>query len=92
MDATARASLLTLLTGAKKDWTPPKWQVLGSLEIITSSGTTSVDLFWTDQKEGAFKVNEAYYRGGTDQKFVQLIEDAKRKQNEPPRPEAAGSQ
>jgi hypothetical protein len=92
LDAAARARLLTLLAGAKRDWDPLKWQGLGRLGIITSSGTTHVALCWTGQKEGCFIVNGAYYRGGTDQEFSQLIEDAKRKLNEPPTPVAGGSQ
>jgi len=76
-------AILDILSKATEDNNAMKWMVLGDINIVHSTGTTKVMLFSTGEKIGAFKSNDIYYRGGSDQDFIKLITTAKQQTLKP---------
>ena len=72
----SRVLILNALDGAQEDDNPMKWQVLGNLDIALEKQTIEVRLFWTNQSSGAFRINETYYRGSSDEELIRIISDA----------------
>lgn len=73
---------LNALEGASKEEHPGKRQILADLTITLENSTFKVRLYWTNTEQGAFRVNRTYYRGSSDEEFVDLIFNAA----EQPRP------
>jgi len=68
--------ILELLTGAKEDNNPSKWEVYGGLTIQYPHKIDEVGLYSTHQKLGAFDINRTYYRGASDKQFIDLLQQA----------------
>jgi hypothetical protein len=75
-------SVLGTLGGAEENKNPSGWQVLVGLKIASGTQTMNVILFWTQAERGAFKVNDSYYRGGSDAAFIKMVVDAHKQQAE----------
>ena len=65
--------MLRLLSTGVKDPNSMKWVILGDVQISTKEATLLIDLYATGQKDGAFSVNQTYYRGGNDAEFIRLL-------------------
>jgi len=70
--------ILDLFRDARPDPRPSKWQGLGTVEIESHRGTSSISLFWTGQGSGAFRTSpRSYYRGSSDNAIMRAIDDAR---------------
>lgn len=70
--------LLSALVPNRRDPMPLDWQGLGRLEFtITFGREYCVYLFQTsDREDAAFSVNGIYYRGGSNDRLINLIREA----------------
>lgn len=81
--------ILQAMRPAERDNFPAKWQVLGTVSIVTTTNESiRVQLYWTRQDNGAFSVRQVgqggglfssgdqYYRGGTDKDIEDAIRTA----------------
>lgn len=84
-------AFLEILNGAREESDPRKWQVLGNIEISHAAGSVTAGLFWTGEQLGAFRVNDKYYRSGSDNAFIQLISVSNKKRTEQAESEQAVS-
>ena len=61
------SKVLNLFKKNKLDSNPAKWMCMGTINIKTKNNTNYyLHLFWTYKKPGAFRVNDKYYRGLSD--------------------------
>jgi hypothetical protein len=76
------AEVWDVLSPARRDYNPSKWEMLGELEVVTQGGgRRTVWLFSTSTGPGAFAVgtdwdHRVYYRGGTTDGLLRALEAA----------------
>ena len=81
-------SVLSVFNGATRDSGEIKWAIMGSLRIVTTTGTLDIELFQTGEERGVFKIGKDYYRGRNDAVIKGLLLTARKLQSE----ETAGGQ
>lgn len=65
--------ILGQLNGAAKDHDPMKWVVFADLWITSKSKVIHVQIFRTDEKRGAIKVDHGYYRTADEGVLLGMI-------------------
>ena len=84
-DAAGWARIRKGLTPARVDRSPAKWETLGSLQILLTSGKTArVELYQVNRGAGAFAAgpdfkNRVYHRGGTTAALRRALDECLKK-------------
>ena len=67
-------NILNLFEKHKLELDPCKWEIMGKIIIKKKENRSDyIDLYWTDENKGAFKINDIYFRGLTDEIIYQNI-------------------
>lgn len=62
--------------GVAEPYGTANWLRFGDIEIVTNDGKTfGIEIFWTGQKRGAYRIGGRWVRGGSDRAFRDGITD-----------------